>query len=212
MKKSNAITCLFLDIGGVLLSDGWDHNARKRAATKFNLEIPEMEGRHHLIFETYEEGKVTMDEYLNMVVFYKERPFTRSQFRSFLFAQTEPHPDMIELVTKLKVEHGLKIVVVSNEARELNDFRIRTFKLDDFVDFYISSCFVHLRKPDADIFHMALDVAHVPAEQVVFIDDQPLFVQVAEGVGIRSIHHTDYKSTLTQLVSFGLHHNERVIS
>ncbi len=211
MKTTNAITCLFLDVGGVLLSDGWDHNARKRAATKFNLEVPEMEARHHLIFETYEEGKVTMEEYLDMVVFYKDRPFTRPQFRSFLFAQTEPHRDMIELVTKLKVEYGLKIAVVSNEARELNDFRIRTFNLDDFVDFYISSCFVHLRKPDADIFRLALNVAHVPPEQVVFIDDQPLFVQVAEGLGIRGIHHSDYKSTLTQLASFGLHPNERAI-
>jgi putative hydrolase of the HAD superfamily len=210
--KTNTITCLFLDIGGVLLSDGWDHNARKRAAAEFNLEVPEMEARHHLIFETYEEGKVTMDEYLDMVIFYEERLFTRLQFRSFLFAQSEPHTDMIELVTKLKIEHGLKIAVVSNEARELNDFRIRTFKLDDFVDFYISSCFIHLRKPDADIFHMALDIAHVLPEQVVFIDDQPLFVQVAEGLGIRGIHHTDYKSTLTQLASFGLHHNERVIT
>jgi putative hydrolase of the HAD superfamily len=212
MKKTNAITCLFLDIGGVLLSDGWDHNARKRAAAKFNLDVPEMEGRHHLIFETYEEGKVTMDEYLDLVVFYKERGFTKAQFRSFLFAQTEPHADMIELVTKLKVEHGLKIAVVSNEARELNDFRIRTFNLDNFVDFYISSCFVHLRKPDADIFRMALVVAHVPAEQVVFIDDQPLFVQVAEGLGIRGIHHTGYKSTLTQLASFGLNYNEKGIT
>ncbi len=212
MKNSNAITCLFLDIGGVLLTDGWDHNARKRAVAKFNLDVPEMESRHHLIFETYEEGKVTMDEYLDLVVFYKERGFTKAQFRSFLFAQSEPHPDMIELVTKLKVEHGLKIAVVSNEARELNDFRIQTFKLDDFVDFYISSCFVHLRKPDADIFRLALDVAHVPAGQVVFIDDQPLFVQVAEGTGIRGIHHTDYKSTLTQLASYGLHHNERIVT
>ncbi|NDP20729.1 MAG: HAD family phosphatase [Paludibacter sp.] len=212
MNKTNKITCLFLDIGGVLLSDGWDHNARKRSAVKFNLDVPEMEGRHHLIFETYEEGKVTMDEYLNMVVFYKERSFTKAQFRSFIFAQTEPHPDMIELVTKLKIEYGLKIAVVSNEARELNDFRIRTFKLDDFVDFYISSCFIHLRKPDADIFRMSLEIAHVLPEQVVFIDDQPLFVQIAEGLGIRGIHHTDYKSTLAQLAAFGLQHNERVIT
>ena len=85
--------------------------------------------------------------------------------------------------------------MVNNEARELNSHRIRTFKLEEFVDFFISSCFVHFRKPDADIFRLALDIAQVPAEQVVYIDDQPLFVQVAEGLGIRGIRHTDYQST-----------------
>ena len=101
--------------------------------------------------------------------------------------------------------------MVNNEARELNSHRIRTFKLDEFVDFFISSCFVHFRKPDADIFRLALDIAQVPAEQVVYIDDQPLFVQVAEGLGIRGILHTDYKSTRAKLASFGLQPDEGVV-
>ena len=90
MKKATAITCVFLDIGGVLLSDGWDHHARKRAATNFKLELAEMEDRHHLTFETYEEGKLTLEEYLDLVVFYRKRSFTRAQFRRFIFAQSKP--------------------------------------------------------------------------------------------------------------------------
>ena len=163
MKKATAITCVFLDVGGVLLSDGWDHHARKRAATKFRLELAEMEDRHHLTFETYEEGRLTLEEYLGWVVFYQKRPFTRAQFRRFMFAQSKPYPEMIELVAQLKVRHGLKIVVVSNEARELNSHRIRKFKLYEFVDLFISSCFVHVRKPDADIFRLALEIAQTPA-------------------------------------------------
>jgi len=151
MKKATAITCLFLDIGGVLLTNGWDHHARKRAAANFKLELAEMEDRHHLTFDTYEEGKLTLEEYLGRVVFYQKRPFSRAQFRRFMFAQSKPYPDMIELVAQLKVRHGLKIAVVSNEARELNAYRIRRFKLDRIVDSFISSCFVHVRKPDADI-------------------------------------------------------------
>ena len=84
-----------------------------------------------------------------------------------MFAQSKPYPEMIELVARLKVRHGLKIVVVSNEARELNAHRIGTFKLDGFVDVFMSSCFVHLRKPDADIFRLALDIAQVRPEQIV---------------------------------------------
>jgi len=204
MKRRIPITTLFLDIGGVLLTDGWDHHARKRAATTFKLEFAEMEERHHLIFETYEEGKLTLEEYLGLVVFYQKRPFTRAQFQRFMFAQSKSHPQMIELIAQLKVRHGLKIGVVSNEARELNTYRIREFKLDGFVDFFVSSCFVHVRKPDADLFRLALDIAQARPQQVVYIENTPMFVQIAEGLGIRSILHTDYKSTHAELSALGL--------
>jgi putative hydrolase of the HAD superfamily len=204
MKKASPVTTLFLDIGGVLLTDGWDHHARKRAATEFNLDLAEMQDRHHLVFETYEEGKITLEEYLAQVVFYQERPFTPAQFRKFLFAQSKPYPKMIKLVRRLKVQYGLKVVVVSNEARELNLHRIRKFKLDKYVDSFISSSFVHVRKPDPDIFRLALDIAQTPARQIVYIEDTPMFVQIAEGLGIRSIHHTDYKSTRAELSALGL--------
>jgi putative hydrolase of the HAD superfamily len=128
-----------------------------------------------------------------------------------MFAQSKPHVEMIELVTELKVRHGLKIAAVSNEARELNAYRIRKFKLDGIVDFFISSCFVHLRKPDADIFRLALDIAQTPIRQVVYIENTPMFVQIAEGLGIRSILHTDCRSTRTKLASFGLRYDEGVM-
>jgi putative hydrolase of the HAD superfamily len=209
MKRRAPITALFVDIGGVLLTDGWDHDARKRAATNFKLELAEMENRHHLTFDTYEEGKLTLEEYLDRVVFYQKRPFTRARFRRFMFAQSKPYPEMISLVAQIKVRHGIRIAVVSNEGRELNAYRIRKFKLDGFVDSFISSCFVHVRKPDADIFRLALDIAQVPAGQVVYVDNTPMFVQIAEGLGIRSILHTDYRSTCAKLASFGLRNNER---
>jgi HAD superfamily hydrolase (TIGR01509 family) len=204
MKKATAITCMFLDIGGVLLTDGWDHHARKRAATNFKLELAEMEERHQLNFATYEEGKISLEEYLGRVVFTQKRPFTRAQFRRFMFAQSKPYPEMIGLIAQLKVRHGLKIAVVSNEGRELNAYRIRKFKLDGFVDSFISSCFVHVRKPDADIFRLALDIAQAPARQVIYIENTPMFVQIAEGLGIRSILHMDYRSTCAKLASLGL--------
>jgi putative hydrolase of the HAD superfamily len=128
-----------------------------------------------------------------------------------MFAQSKPYSEMIELVRKLKVKYGLKIVAVSNEARELNSHRIRKFKLDEFVDAFISSCFVHVRKPDADIFRLALDVAQAPARQVVYIENTPMFVQIAEGLRIRSILHADYRSTCAKLASFGLRNDKGVI-
>ena len=210
MRRATPITTLFLDIGGVLLSNGWDHHARKRAARNFKLEFTAMEDRHHLNFATYEEGKLTLDEYLDRVVFFQKQPFSRAQFRRFMFDQSKAYPEMIKLVAQLKVRHGLKIAVVSNEGRELNEHRIRKFKLDEFVDLFISSCYVHIRKPDKDIFRLALDIAHVPASQVVYIENTAMFVQIAEELGIRSILHADYKSTCAKLDSLGLQNDEGV--
>jgi putative hydrolase of the HAD superfamily len=210
-KKTAAVTCVFVDIGGVLLTNGWDHHARRRAVAKFNLDWAEMEERHRLTFEIHEEGKLSFDEYLNLVVFYEKRPFSRSQFRRFMCEQSKPYEDMIGMVAQLKERHGLKIAVVSNESLELNAYRIRTFKLDGFVDCFISSCFVHLRKPDANIFRLALDITQTPAHQVLYIENTPMFVQIAEGLGIHSILHTDYKSTHAQLLSLGFQTDEAVM-
>jgi putative hydrolase of the HAD superfamily len=151
---------------------------------------------------------MTFQEYLDWVVFYRKRPFTRSQFRDFIFAQSKPYPGMIELIARLKVRYGLKIVVVSNESREMNAYRIRAFKLDRLADAFITSCFVHMRKPDVNIFRLALDIAQVPPAQIVYIDNAPMFVQIAEGLGIRSILHVNLKSTRAKLSSFGLQADE----
>jgi putative hydrolase of the HAD superfamily len=204
MKRGAPISTLFVDIGGVLLTNGWDHHARKRAAIHFKLNLAEMQERHELNFATQEEDKTTFKQYLDRLVFYQKRAFTRAEFRRFMFAQSKPYAEMIALVRNLKANYGLKIIVVSNESRELNAYRIRKFKLDGFVDAFISSCFVHLRKPDADIFKLALDIAQTPARRIVYIENTPLFVKIAEGFGIRSILHTDYKSTSAKLAAFGL--------
>jgi putative hydrolase of the HAD superfamily len=204
MKRATAITCLFLDIGGVLLTDGWDHRARARAAAKFGLDPADTEDRHHLTFDTYEEGKLTLDEYLGRVIFHEARPFTPAQFRRFMFSQSKAYPDMIALATRLKARYRLKIAVVSNEARELNAHRIHKFALGALVDLFVSSSFVRLRKPDADIFRLALDLAQVPPARVLYIENTPMFVKIAEELGIRSILHTDYASTRAKLGSLGL--------
>jgi putative hydrolase of the HAD superfamily len=198
------VNTLFLDIGGVLLSNGWDRTARSLSAKEFSLDLDEMNERHHLTFDTYESGKLSLEEYLSRVVFYEERAFTKEQFKEFMFEQSKPYAEMIKLVQELKVKYGLKIAVVSNEGRELNTYRINKFRLHEFVDSFISSCYVHFRKPDADIFRVALDIAHVSAEQVIYIDDRSLFVQVAESLGLRGIHHTGYESTCRKLNDFGL--------
>ena len=204
MDNSNRITTIFLDIGHVLLSNGWGHESRLAAAKAFNLNYDEMQSRHKIVVATYEEGKLSLSEYLNRVIFYKDRSFTPEIFTEFMFAQTTPDKEMIELIRQLKEKYHLKIAVINNEARELNDYRIKKFQLNQFVDFFISSCFVHLRKPDADIFRLALDIAQVSPENVLYIEDTQMFVNIANNFGIRGIKHLNYLSTSAELSSLGL--------
>ena len=204
MGSSIPITTLFLDIGGVLLSNGWGHESRKLAAETFHLNPLEMEERHSLNMVTHEEGKLTLSEYLNRVIFYEKRSFTPDQFREFMFRQTTPNVEMIEFIKQLKEQYKLKIAVINNEGRVLNEYRIRKFQLTQFIDFFISSCFVHYRKPDTDIFRLALDIAQISAEQAVYIEDIQMFVDVARGMGIQSIQHKNYLSTSEILNTMGL--------
>jgi putative hydrolase of the HAD superfamily len=204
MIASSPITTLFLDIGGVLLTNGWDHNIRTRAAEKFNLDYEEMNERHHLTFDTYEEGKLSLDKYLNRVVFYQKRSFSREEFKAFMYAQSQPFPEMIELMRRLKTQYGLEVAAVSNEGRELTVYRVQQYNLGAVIDFFISSCFVHYRKPDEDIYRIALDIAQVRPERVVYIDDRAMFVEVAQSLGIGGIIHTAYETTRTALEGFGL--------
>jgi putative hydrolase of the HAD superfamily len=201
---NSSITTLFLDIGGVLLTNGWDHNIRTRAAEKFNLDYEEMNERHHLTFDTYEEGKLSLDKYLTRVVFYQERSFSRDEFKAFMYAQSQPYPEMIELMRRLKTQYHLEVAAVSNEGRELTMYRVQQYNLGAVIDFFISSCFVHYRKPDEDIYRIALDIAQVRPERVVYIDDRAMFVEVAQSLGIGGIIHTAYETTRTALEGFGL--------
>lgn len=202
MATTRKIDTLFVDIGGVLLSNGWDRAMRERAAETFGLDGREMNERHSLLFDSYETGKITLDEYLKAAVFYRERVFTPEEFKAFMFAQSTPYPEMIELVREVKSRYKLKVVAVNNEGRELNIYRIQKFGLADTIDFFVSSCFVHARKPEPAIYTIALDVAQARPEETVYVDDRPLFVEVAAGLGIKGIVHRGLETTLSALLAF----------
>src|ERR1700674_4054237 len=198
------IKAVFTDVGGVLLTNGWDTAERKLAAARVNLDLADVDSRHHMTFDTYEIGKLSLDDYLDRIVFYEPRTFSREEFKTFVFAQSKPFPEMIDLIRQTKARNSLKLAVVSNEGRELTEYRIRQFGLAEFVDFFVSSCFVHFRKPDTDIFLMAIDLAQTPPQQTVYLDDRPLFVEVARTVGLQATHHPSYEETRRAFAELGL--------
>lgn len=193
------VQALFLDVGGVLMTNGWDHVLRKKTAETFDIEYNEMDIRHQLIFDTYETGKLTFDEYLKRIIFFKERTFAINDVKEFIFNSVRPFDDMLQYIRELKEKHHLKVGVVSNEGRELAVDRISRFDLSSFIDFFIISSFVHYRKPDADIYRLAIDVAQVPPSNIVYIDDRLLLIEVAKGFGLQGIHHTGLEGTKAAL-------------
>ncbi len=198
------ITHLFLDIGGVLLTNGWDRRCRRDAAQSFALDLEDLNDRHKMSFDTYEAGKLSLDTYLNQVVFYRERSFTREDFKEFMFAQSKPKVEMINLVSGLKWQYRLKTAAISNEGRELTLYRIRKFDLTALFDYFVSSCFVHFRKPDEDMYRIALDISQADPARSVYIDDRALFVEIAQSLGLHGIHHTDFATTRDTLKDLGL--------
>lgn len=191
-------------MGGVILTNGWGQASRKLAADKFSLDFDELNERHKLAFDSFEAGRMTLQEYLQFTVFYAPRPFTPEVFAEFMYQQSQPLEDMLQFVQQLKQQNGLKVIALNNEGRELNDYRIRTFGLDKFIDAFVSSAFVRLRKPDRDIYTMALDIAYVKPEESIYFDDRLMFIQVARSLGIHGIHHTSLESTRQEVLQFGL--------
>ncbi|HMG83283.1 MAG TPA: HAD-IA family hydrolase [Ferruginibacter sp.] len=197
--KDEQISTLFLDVGGVLLTNGWGGSSRKLAAEKFKLNIDDMNERHHLTFDTYEMGKLTLDQYLKRLVFYEPRDFSVEDFKAFMFQQSKPIPESIAFFKELKAKHKLHVIAVNNEGRELNDYRIKTFKLDELFDAFVSSCIVKFRKPDTDIFHTACDIAHTTPQEALMIDDRLMFVEVARTIGLHALQFTGLESIKEKL-------------
>ncbi len=198
-SEDSKIRTLFCDVGGVLLTNGWGHISRIKAAADFGFDQKEFDIRHQMIFGDYEVGKISLDDYLRYTVFFKPRAFSLKDFKDFMYAQSQPHPEMLAMVRGLKEAYGLKVVILSNEGRELTEHRIRSFDLGRIADFFVVSCFVGVRKPDRQIFRMAIDMAHVPPEQIAYIDDRQLFIEVATDLGLHGICHQDVKATKAAL-------------
>lgn len=187
------IHTIFTDLGGVLLTNGWDREARKRAVEYFQLDQQEFEQRHKEVVEDFEIGILTLDSYMKHVVFYQTRGFTPGEFKNFLFSCSQPIERMYLLLKKIKADHGCKIAALSNESAELARFRIQAFDLPQFIDYFIVSGFVGFSKPDERIYKMAAAISGAEPSQIVYIDDRPQLVNAAERMGWKHaiLHKTE---------------------
>ena len=199
-----SIAALFFDVGGVLLTNGWDRNTRRLAAEKFHLNWDTLEERHELVVADFETGRLTLDEYLDRTILHEPREFSRVDIRAFILATSQPLGETLALVGELAARKQYLIATLNNESAELNSYRIRQVHLQDWFTVFLSSCYVGLRKPDPRIYRLALDLAQRAPEECVFVDDRPLNVDAARQVGMRAIRFESAGQLRRELAACGV--------
>lgn len=182
-----AIRAIFWDVGGVLLTNAWDHTERAEALQHFQLDAEEFRVRHEPLVPDFESGKLTLDEYLDRTVFYRDRPFTREAFRDYIFSLSKPLPGMLDLALVLSNSARYFMGTINNESRELNNYRIEHFGMRKIFRVFFSSCYVGMRKPEPDIYRLALETTQFPAEECCFIDDRAANLEAPAKMGMRTI-------------------------
>lgn len=185
------VTALFFDIGGVLLTNGWDRSERAAAAEKFKLDWKEFEDRHELVLHAFEVGEMSLDEYLDRVIFYCPRAFSREEFAGYIRAQSQEIPGTMDVLRRLAATKTYLLCTLNNESRDMNAYRIEKFGLRRYFDAFLSSCYLGIRKPDAGIYQRALDITQRKGEECVFIDDRALNLECARELGMRTIQFKD---------------------
>lgn len=198
------VKVLFFDVGGVLLTNGWDRDARRLACECFDLDWEDFQDRHDFVAPDFEMGRLTMEEYLHRTIFYRQQPFTEDEFVAFMKAQSAAMPDSLALLSDLASSGEYVLATLNNESRELNDHRIETFGLRRYFSMFMSSCYLGMRKPEEDIYRVAVDVTQHRPEECVFIDDRMLNLECAERAGIHPIHFSDADQLRASLNEFGV--------
>ena len=197
------IRAIFWDVGGVLLSNAWDRTERAEALEHFRLNEEEFRARHEMVVSSFERGEISIDEYLDRTVFYRERSFTRDEFRDYMFSLSRPMPEVLAFARSLADSHKFFMGTINNESRELNLHRIEKYGLREIFRVFVSSCFVGLRKPESGIYRLALEITQIDPHQCCFIDDRALNLECAAKLGMRTIQMQTLDQLREDLGKFG---------
>lgn len=199
------MSALLFDIGGVLLTNGWDRDSRVAAAAQFHLDWNDFEVRHEAVLEAFETGRLSLEQYLDRVIFYRARDFTREQFKKFMYAQAKAMPESLALMRRLaRKPRKYLISSLNNESRDLNEYRIEKFGLREYFDVFLSSCYLGARKPDAAIYKLALSITQRRSEETIFVDDREVNLEPARELGMKTVQFEDVTQLEQELKKLGL--------
>jgi putative hydrolase of the HAD superfamily len=200
----SAIHAIFWDVGGVLLSNAWDHTERMAALEHFRLDEEEFRSRHEMEVSSFERGEISLDEYLQSTVFYRDRPFTPEEFRDYMLSLSQPKPEVLAFARALANSGKYFMGTINNESRELNQYRIEKYGLREIFRLFVSSCFVGLRKPESGIYRLAIELTQIDPHECCFIDDRALNLECAANLGMHTIQMQTLEQLQTELGKLGV--------
>ena len=200
----STIRAIFWDVGGVLLTNAWDHTQRAAAVEHFGLDEEEFHPRHEMVVSSFERGKISLDEYLKRTVFYRNRSFTEDEFRDYMFSLSQPMPRVLALARALTDSGRYFMGTINNESRELNLQRIEKYGLREIFRLFVSSCFVGLRKPESGIYRLAIEITQINPEECCFIDDRALNLECAASLGMKTIQMQNVDQLREELGKLGV--------
>jgi putative hydrolase of the HAD superfamily len=199
-----AIHAIFWDVGGVLLTNAWDHTQRMAALEHFRLDEQEFHSRHEMVVSSFERGKISLDEYLDHTIFYRSRSFSREQFRDYMYSLSQSMPEVLDFASALSDSGKYFMGTINNESRDLNLHRIEKFGLREVFRLFVSSCFVGLRKPESGIYRLAIEITQINPEECCFIDDRALNLECAAKLGMKTIQMQTLEQMREELGRLGV--------
>ncbi|GMA14489.1 HAD family phosphatase [Deinococcus metallilatus] len=196
------IRAVFWDIGGVLLTNGWDREQRAEVVARFGLDAEDFAERHKLAVPELERGRMSLAEYLDQTIFHTGRAFTPQDFRAAMEAVSQPQAETLAFARDLG--QRWRMYSLNNEGRDLNEYRIRTYRLDEFLLAFFTSCYLGLLKPNPAMYRLALDLAHVRPEEAVMVDDRPQNAEAARSVGMHAVRYQNAAQLRAELAALGV--------
>ena len=198
------ITTIFFDVGGVLLTDGWNHIARAKAADNFGYDLKDFETRHAPLADALDTGKISVNDYIDKVVFYKDRPFSKIDFYDFMKEQSVPIPGTLDLAAKIAAQKKYLLGTINNESTQLNLYRLDKFHLADTFSVFFSSCFMGVKKPESELFERALHILYKKPAETIFIDDREENLVAPRNLKMNTIHFENADQLAKELSKFGV--------
>ncbi len=196
---------ILFDVGGVLLTNGWDHIERAAVLDQFQLDRAAFEARHPEPYDALERDTITMRDYLDATIFYEPRPFTPDDFIEVMKVQSRPIPsNALGVLGEVSASDSWLVGLLNNESRLLHEYRMEKYGIEDHLDIQLSSCYLGLRKPDADIYRRAIDILGRPADRVLFIDDRANNTEAARTAGIHAIQFLGEEQLRRDLKQIGI--------
>jgi putative hydrolase of the HAD superfamily len=203
-NESTRINTLFFDVGGVLATNGWDRYARRNCVESFGLDWEEYQDRHEFVADAFETGVITIDQYLDRTVFYRDRGFARDDFIKAMKAESKPDQEALDFVAKLAAGGKYSLATLNNESRELSAHRVEAFRLRRHFSLFLTSGYLRVKKPDERIYRLALDITQRNPGECVFIDDRELNLECAALLGMIGLHFTTVTQLETDLARLGV--------